>query len=40
MPSAARCYIKKIEEVTGVPLSIVSFGPGREQTIELMDPFK
>jgi adenylosuccinate synthase len=40
MPSQARRYLERIEKVTGVPLSIVSVGPGREQTIELMDPFK
>lgn len=39
LPSAARDYLKRIEVVTGVPLSVVSIGPAREQTIELSDPF-
>jgi len=39
LPVEARTYLKKIEEVTGLPLSIVSVGAGREQTIELRDPF-
>lgn len=39
-PAAARGYLGRIEKLAGVPLSIVSVGPGREQTIELMDPFK
>ena len=34
-----RDYLERIVEITGVPLSIVSVGPRREQTIELMDPF-
>jgi adenylosuccinate synthase len=40
MPPAAKSYLKRIEELAGVALSIVSVGPGREQTIEIMDPFK
>ena len=39
LPFEARDYLKRIEEITGVPLSIVSVGPRREQTIELTDPF-
>jgi len=33
LPSEARRYLARIEEVTGVPLAIVSVGPDREQTI-------
>ncbi|EPR36279.1 Adenylosuccinate synthetase [Alkalidesulfovibrio alkalitolerans DSM 16529] len=33
LPAAARAYIERIEELLGVPASIVSVGPGREQTI-------
>jgi len=40
LPGRTRDYLERIEEITGVPLSIVSVGPQREQTIELMDPFK
>jgi len=39
LPSAARDYLRFIEEKTGVPMSIVSVGPKREETIELMELF-
>lgn len=39
LPGEARKYLKRIEEITEVPLSIISVGPRREQTIELSDPF-
>ncbi len=38
-PPEAEAYLKKIEEVTEVPLSIISVGPMRDQTIILKDPF-
>jgi len=34
LPDSFRRYVKFIEEQTGVPIRIVSTGPGREQTIE------
>lgn len=37
-PNAVR-YLKAIEEITGVRLSVVSVGAGREETIVLEDPF-
>lgn len=33
LPRAARRYIERIEELVGVPISTVSVGPDREQTI-------
>ncbi|KGP76385.1 adenylosuccinate synthetase [Desulfosporosinus sp. Tol-M] len=33
LPGAAQNYILRIEELTGVPATLVSIGPGREQTI-------
>lgn len=33
LPEAARRYLRRIEEFTGCPISIVSVGPAREQTI-------
>lgn len=39
LPSAARDYIKRIEELTETPAYIVSVGPGREQTMLLKNPF-
>jgi adenylosuccinate synthase len=37
LPRQARDYLKRIEKITDVPLSIVSVGQMRDQTIELMD---
>jgi adenylosuccinate synthase len=34
LPDSFRRYVKFIEDQTGVPIRIVSTGPGREQTIE------
>ncbi len=39
LPSAARAYIKRIEELVGVPVDMVSTGPDREETIVLRHPF-
>ena len=39
LPTAARNYIARIEEVTGVPIDIVSTGPERMETIVLRHPF-
>ncbi|MCK6475752.1 MAG: adenylosuccinate synthase [Phycisphaerales bacterium] len=33
LPAAARAYLAFVEEFTGVPVEMVSVGPGREQTI-------
>ncbi len=38
LPEAALAYIETIEEVSGVPASIVSVGPGREETIVVKHP--
>ncbi|MBE1300548.1 MAG: adenylosuccinate synthase [Alteromonadaceae bacterium] len=39
LPQAARDYIKRIEEITGVPVHIVSTGPDRNETIILTHPY-
>lgn len=39
MPQEARDYISLIEDELGVPVSIVSFGPGREDTIIRRSPW-
>ncbi len=39
LPDAAKSYLKKIEELSGVPIDIVSTGPDREETIVLKHPF-
>ena len=40
LPKNARAYLKRIEEVCGVPVDMISTGPDREQTIVLRHPFK
>jgi len=39
LPQAARDYLKRIEEVVGAPVDIISTGPDRNETIILRDPF-
>ncbi|WP_044470641.1 adenylosuccinate synthase [Mannheimia massilioguelmaensis] len=39
LPVNCRNYIKRIEEVTGVPVAILSTGPDRVETMVLVDPF-
>ncbi|XOV80219.1 MAG: adenylosuccinate synthase [Aestuariibacter sp.] len=39
LPETARNYIKRIEELTGVPVHIVSTGPDRNETIVLKHPY-
>ncbi len=39
LPQAARDYITRIEELTGVPVHQISTGPDREETIVLRDPY-
>ncbi len=40
LPQAARDYVRKIEELSNTPVSIISVGPDREQTILLENPFE
>lgn len=40
LPENARAYIKRIEELVGVPIDMISTGPDREETIVLRHPFK
>ncbi|TCL06363.1 MULTISPECIES: adenylosuccinate synthase [Sodalis] len=39
LPEAARRYIRRVEEVTEVPVDIISTGPDRTETMILRDPF-
>lgn len=39
LPQAAKNYIKRLEELTGVPIDIISTGPDRNETIILRHPF-
>ena len=39
LPEAARSYLRRIEELAGVPVDIISTGPDRDETIILRHPF-
>lgn len=39
LPINAKNYLKRIEELCGIPISLISIGPGRENTIILKDVF-
>jgi adenylosuccinate synthase len=39
LPEKARIYLKKLEQVTGCPVALVSIGPRRDQTIQVRNPF-
>ena len=40
LPRPAQNYLRRIESVCGVPIDLISTGPGREHTIVLRHPFK
>jgi adenylosuccinate synthase len=40
LPRTAQDYLKRIEKICGVPIDLISTGPGREHTIVLRHPFK
>lgn len=39
LPANARAYLRRIEEVAGVPVDIVSTGPDRNDDIILRHPY-
>ena len=39
LPAAARQYLQRIEEVTGVPIHMISTSPDRDHTILLKNPY-
>ena len=39
LPKNAQIYIKRIEELVGCPVDIISTGPDRDETIVLRDPY-
>ncbi len=39
LPENAKRYVKRVEELTGVPVKLISVGPQRDQTILLEKPF-
>ncbi len=40
LPKKAKDYLKKLEEVSGCPIVLISVGPRRDQTIQLRNPFE
>lgn len=40
LPEKARAYLARMQELAGVPIDIISTGPGREQTIVRQHPFE
>ncbi len=40
LPENAKAYVRKIEELTGVPVGLVSVGPDRTQTILISEKLK
>jgi len=39
LPETARAYVRRLEELAGCPIVMVSVGPRRDQTITLKNPF-
>ena len=39
LPAPARNYLKRIEEICGVPIDLISTGPDRDETIVMRHPF-
>ena len=39
LPVNARLYLQRIEQVTGVPIHVVSTSPDRDHTIMMRHPF-
>jgi adenylosuccinate synthase len=39
LPDAARRYVERVEALAGVPVELLSVGPGRDETIARSDPF-
>lgn len=37
LPETARAYVRRVEQLAGVPVSLLSVGPGRNQTIQLRE---
>jgi adenylosuccinate synthase len=40
LPENARNYLNRIQELVETPISIISVGPGRDETIVVKNPFK
>jgi adenylosuccinate synthase len=40
LPATAQAYVSRVETLAGVPVELISVGPGRDQTIARTDPFR
>ncbi len=40
MPATAIKYVRRVEELIGVPVALLSTSPEREDTIMVRDPFE
>ena len=40
LPKEARDYVERVEELVGVPVSVIGVGPGRKQVVIRSDPFE
>jgi len=40
LPAAARAYVERVEALVAVPVELISIGPGRDETIARLDPFR
>lgn len=40
LPKNAQIYLNRIQEITGVPIHVISTSPDRDHTIKLCDPFQ
>jgi adenylosuccinate synthase len=40
LPPEARSYVNRVEALAGVPVELISVGPGRDETISRTDPFR
>ena len=39
LPAAARTYLNRIQQLTGVPIDLISTGPERDETIVMRHPY-
>jgi adenylosuccinate synthase len=40
LPETAQAYLKRVEDVAGIPIAMISTGPDRDETILLRHPYK
>ncbi len=40
LPATARAYVDRVEALAGVPVELISVGPGRDETIARTEPFR